>query len=65
MNDIVDFGAVSASGSDFRVCKGFGSGRFSGAGKGVVRREWFVTDGKVYDSHAFAELIRKELGIRG
>lgn len=30
--------------------------------KGVVRREWFVTDGKVYDSRAFAELIRKELG---
>ena len=32
--------------------------------KGVVRREYFVSDGFNYDSRAFSDLLQKELGVR-
>lgn len=35
---------------------------FLGIEKGVSRRAYFLTDGKVYRSRAFSDLIRKELG---
>lgn len=35
---------------------------FLGIGKQVVRRAYFLADGKVYQSRTFSDLIRKELG---
>lgn len=35
---------------------------FLGMEKQVVRRSYFLSDGKVYRSRAFSDLIRKELG---
>ena len=35
---------------------------FLGMEKQVSRRAYFLADGKVYNSHAFSDLIRKELG---
>lgn len=35
---------------------------FLGIGKQVVRRAYFLADGKVYQSRIFSDLIRKELG---
>ncbi len=35
---------------------------FIGIGKQVVRRAYFLADGKVYQSRTFSDLIRKELG---
>lgn len=37
---------------------------FLGVEKGITGREYFVTDGQVYDSRTFSNLIRKELGKR-
>lgn len=59
----VDFGAgFRRQDLTFVYVKDLVQAVFLALEKGVVRREWFVTDGKVYDSRAFAELIRKELG---
>lgn len=38
---------------------------FLGINKGVVQREYFVSDGHVYESRAFSDYIQKELGIQG
>ncbi|MCF0160636.1 MAG: NAD(P)-dependent oxidoreductase [Bacteroidaceae bacterium] len=35
---------------------------FLGIEKGVTRREYFVSDGQVYESRAFSDLLQKELG---
>ncbi|MCQ2238020.1 MAG: NAD(P)-dependent oxidoreductase [Bacteroidaceae bacterium] len=35
---------------------------FLGIEKGVTRREYFVSDGRVYESATFSDLLRKELG---
>lgn len=36
---------------------------FLGIQKGVVQREYFVSDGKVYESRAFSDYIQQELGV--
>lgn len=36
---------------------------FLGIEKGVTRREYFVSDGCVYESRAFSDLLQRELGI--
>lgn len=38
---------------------------FLGINKGVVQREYFVSDGHVYESRAFSDYIQKELGVHG
>ena len=35
---------------------------FLGIEKGVTRREYFVSDGRVYESRTFSDLLQKELG---
>lgn len=37
---------------------------FRAIDKGVVRREYFVSDGGAYDSRAFSNLLQKELGVK-
>lgn len=38
---------------------------FLSIARGVTRRAYFLSDGKVYSSRAFSDLIQKELGVRG
>lgn len=37
---------------------------FLGIQKGIVQREYFVSDGNVYESRAFSDYIQKELNIK-
>jgi UDP-glucose 4-epimerase len=38
---------------------------FAAIDSGVVRRAYFLTDGGIYPSRAFSDLIQREMGVKG